>query len=166
MKWFGKEWDWYDANFYGGRKLKWFSKDWDGDDDDYDGDLGLDPYYDLGYHVATKHVATPVGQLCAWCDEAFVEGDEGLFVWPLRDDELDVDDVDVPLRHNCYMRMVNGSIVHQLKRWGHLGSILHQLELCHCWNKGGDPRSIRPMLVQHGDRPCWYDEAGSCKCRG
>jgi hypothetical protein len=56
----------------------------------------------------TEHVATPVGQLCLYCDEAIVEGDEGQMVFSF--------DGAKPVHRECLVRQVVGSIGHQLKR--------------------------------------------------
>jgi len=73
-----------------------------------------------------EHVETPVGVLCAHCDEPIEAGDQGIMMDGGY--EYNVEDVvekrvrfeSHPWHHDCFLRSVIGSVGHQLKQ-------------CHCY---------------------------------
>lgn len=75
--------------------MNWFGKDW-----------GSQLCKDC------PHTDTPVGQPCAWCEEPFVEGDEGVII-PLIHNENCVEMK--PYHLDCHLRTVTGSLAHVLK---------------------------------------------------
>jgi hypothetical protein len=75
----------------------------------------------------TPHVETPVGALCAWCGEAFVEGDQGLFIDNVSEGQ-GVEANDVPFHRNCFLRQMVGSIGHQLRLCECYGGVLSDPE--------------------------------------
>jgi hypothetical protein len=57
------------------------------------------------YEADCQHVATPVGATCAWCDEPFVEGDDGV-VLPVYGGES------AAFHYECHLRQVIGGLNH------------------------------------------------------
>jgi hypothetical protein len=54
-----------------------------------------------------RHAPTPVGQRCAWCDEPFTEGDDGLLI-PLLADTVS----EAPYHVECQLRSIIGGVNH------------------------------------------------------
>lgn len=52
------------------------------------------------------HVPTPVGEVCFHCDEAVAQGDDG--------EVMPAGDAGRPIHRECLLRMVAGSVGHQL----------------------------------------------------
>jgi hypothetical protein len=65
--------------------------------------------YGAPYEAECDQVETPVGQACGWCDEAIVEGDDGLLIPILGGGRSHV-----PYHYACQMRSVIGGVNHQL----------------------------------------------------
>lgn len=59
-----------------------------------------------------RQAATPVGDLCAWCDEAIVEGDRGHWIGGVTREGSVVQ----PWHRECSFRSVMGGIGHFLGR--------------------------------------------------
>ena len=74
-------------------------------------------------------VVTPVGKKCSWCDEAIVEGDEGIVMPHVYQLEKGQPVMDwLPVHRECFLRQV-------------LGSVNHQMGLCSC----GKPKTYPHM---------------------
>lgn len=72
-----------------------------------------------------QHISTPVDSVCFWCEEVFVEGEQGTAI-PAGFVEESVDNV-VPLVYyhkNCFLRSVLGSVGHQRKQCSCFGGTL------------------------------------------
>lgn len=94
--------------------MKWFGENW--------GAPACEP---------DAHVATPVGALCTWCEEAIEEKDCGFLIPHVSPD---APTEDKPVHLECSLRQTLGSVGHQQKR-------------CSCFGgrgNGDDPKlSIR-----------------------
>lgn len=71
--------------------------------------------YGAPYERDCEHVATPVGQPCAWCHESFTPADDGLILPVLGDPEQS----SAAYHYECHLRLI-------------IGGVNHQLHLCHC----------------------------------
>ena len=56
----------------------------------------------------SPHVATPVGELCGWCEEPIAVDDDGYLIPHVGDGVREV-----PYHKECNLRMVVGSVGHQ-----------------------------------------------------
>jgi hypothetical protein len=69
----------------------------------------------------TPRVATPVGQICAWCNEPILPDEDG-FVLPMMHTCGHVDDR--PWHLNCHMRSLIGGVNHLRRVCGCFGGAL------------------------------------------
>jgi hypothetical protein len=90
--------------------------------------------YGASYEMDTPHVAVPVGQPCAWCEEPFVAGDAGMFIPTIREGEDgELVGTDLPYHYECHLR-------------GFLGSANHMRGRCSCF--GGTEDHDPPYLTK------------------
>lgn len=66
--------------------------------------------YGAPYEADTPHAPTPVGDPCAWCDEAIQEGDSGLLV-PMFGTGPSVERA---YHYDCHLRGIVGGVNHLL----------------------------------------------------
>jgi hypothetical protein len=88
--------------------------------------------YGAAYEYDSPRVDTPVGEHCAWCDEAMAEIDTGVIMFFIETD-VSVAPRQVPYHYECHMRRL-------------IGGVNHQLHLCFCPGCAGvlppDPTSM------------------------
>lgn len=76
--------------------------------------------YGAPYESDGEHVDTPIGQACAHCDEAIVEGDEGVLIPYVNEATAPLIDGRpswaLPYHYACHFRRIVGGINHQLGR--------------------------------------------------
>jgi hypothetical protein len=100
-------------------------------------------YFGVIGHEDCERVATPVGELCARCDELIDASDSGVTMPHVS---VDGGCVDRPLHHECFMRTMAGSVMHQMK-------------LCSCFvagaNEDDDPRLSRRQSAELATA-LWY----------
>jgi hypothetical protein len=60
------------------------------------------------YEDDSPHVATPVGELCAWCTEPITADDDGLMVPHIGSEGS----VERPYHYECHLRQIIGGFNH------------------------------------------------------
>jgi hypothetical protein len=65
--------------------------------------------FGVDHHPHLEIVTVPIGELCRWCDEAFVEGDGGVVIDHHGENGVE----DAPYHQECFQRQIVGSVAHQ-----------------------------------------------------